>query len=93
MQNSKTPARRSGVRGKLFFASLGLMLAGGAVFGIYLEGLLHSFLQTRIQTDLIGHARTVAETLVLNRGPHALSMQALACKLGEASGYRVTLID
>ncbi|MEO1338907.1 MAG: hypothetical protein AAFV29_24910, partial [Myxococcota bacterium] len=78
MQNDKTPSRRSGVRGKLFVASLGLMLAVGGAFGIYLEGLLRSFLQTRIETDLIGHARTVAETLTLNRGPQAMTPQALA---------------
>ena len=89
MPNKKTPVRRSGVRGKLFVASLGLMLALGGALGIYFEGQLRAFLRERVQSDLIGHARVVAEILA-DQGPS--DAQAMVVRLSKANGYRITLI-
>ncbi len=93
MPNKKPMTRRSGVRGKVFVASLGLLLVVGALVGVYLESLLRGFLRERLQSDLLGHARTVAETLDLNEARSPSQRQALVMRLSAASGYRITLID
>lgn len=93
MPNRKATTRRSGVRGKLFIASLGLMLLVGAIVGLYLEGLLKNFLRERVQADLLGHAQTVAEALALNDALSDVNRQALVERLSAANGYRVSLIE
>ncbi len=95
MRSRKPTARRSGVRVKLFVASLGLMLMIGGAIGIYLESLLRTFLGERVQADLLGHAQTAAQALALHaqhEGRHPASQQNIVKRLSEANGYRITVI-
>ena len=92
MPNKNPSSRRSGVRGKLFFASLGLMLAFGLLIGAYLEGWLRDFLRDRVQADLLAHAKTLTEALSVAALPID-DKRAMIARMSEANGYRITWID
>lgn len=82
-----------GVRGKLFFASVGLVLVVIVVSGMFLERALKQSLISRIRSELIRHA-SAGKSLIENSDPQGDLENAprLARLLSEATETRVTII-
>lgn len=80
-----------GVRGKLFLISLLLIVAAGAVSGLFVEKELRGVLEGRIESELMRFARLSAEGLE-SRAEEA-SLHDLVDQLAAASDGRVTVID
>lgn len=83
---------RSGVRTKLFIASLSLMVVVGTLSATYLEWSLRGFLEQRIEAQLMEHALTVRETLNLDTSTSAAGLDALVGRLASATRARVTVV-
>ncbi|MDH5673345.1 MAG: ATP-binding protein [Myxococcales bacterium] len=82
-----------GVRGKLFAASLVLLLAVGTVSGLYLEASMRSWLEARIADDLVDHARTCADVVEVAKAADSVErVDGLADRLGRSTGARITII-
>ncbi len=82
---------RLGVRGKLFLVSVSLVLAVVFLSGLYLEGELVAWAQTRAEVELQGHARLVR--VVLEQAPdQAGDLDALADRVAAPIEARVTII-
>jgi len=82
-----------GVRGKLFAASVGLIVAVVLASGIYLQGQLRSLLYERIESELLHLARSARATLELGRPPATIAvMDPIADRLGAEDAVRVTVI-
>jgi two-component system, OmpR family, phosphate regulon sensor histidine kinase PhoR len=82
-----------GVRGKLFVASLGLIMIVGLAGGVYLDNQLSALAEHELEQQLLKHAqaaRQAAVTLGANPNPDALD--SLADRMGEASGSRITFV-
>ncbi|MCA9671935.1 MAG: PAS domain-containing protein [Myxococcales bacterium] len=83
-----------GVRGKLFLASLTLILVVVVTAGAYLSAELRQRLQAQIEKQLERQCRLARQTLLLLREPiTAHNADAIADRIGDAAGLRVTLID
>jgi two-component system, OmpR family, phosphate regulon sensor histidine kinase PhoR len=83
----------AGVRLKLFAISLALVIGVGLVSGVYLEERLRSWLEARIEGELVRESRMAGELFAVY--PDASSMpvaDGLADRLGEASGARITVV-
>lgn len=76
------------VRGKVFLVSLLLALAFLLGSGLYLEGQIRGWATARAEAELLAHAR-VAHVALVQGGA---DLDAIADRLGEASGARVTVI-
>ena len=84
---------RIGIRGKLFVASLGLVLAVILSVGIYLEHALTGWLELRIAAELKGHAAIGRALIAAEPGGLTIErMDLLADRLGGGSGTRITVI-
>jgi len=84
---------RLGVRGKLFFFSLILIAATGLISGVFLERSLRSWLEARIDSELV-HVAKAARELVMSAPSLALPVvDDLADRSGRASGARITIVD
>jgi two-component system phosphate regulon sensor histidine kinase PhoR len=82
-----------GVRGKLFGVSVALIVGVGLISGIYLEFSLRTWLEARAVTDLWRQARTARDMIEMSPGPlNPEALAALAVRLGDSTGTRVTLI-
>jgi two-component system phosphate regulon sensor histidine kinase PhoR len=81
-------AVRLGIRGRLFAASLALIILVGLPAGILLERQLRAWLEDRVTSELMHHARVAAEALQAGRW----DLDPLADRLGAAAGCRVTFI-
>jgi two-component system phosphate regulon sensor histidine kinase PhoR len=82
---------RMGVRGKLFLVSVALVLAVVFLSGLYLEGQLVEWAQTRAEVELQGHARLVRE-LLLHRQDGDGDLDVLADRVAAPIDARVTII-
>ncbi|HET6334717.1 MAG TPA: ATP-binding protein [Polyangiales bacterium] len=82
-----------GIRGKLFVASLGLIIIVGLAGGVYLDNQLSSLAEHELEQDLIRQAQGAREAAVtLGASPDPVALDALADRMGEASGSRITFI-
>ena len=82
-----------GVRGRLFVASVALILVVGLTSGAYLENQLRRLLVARIETELHRHALTARELFrSLNDWSTPSTIDPLADRLGQAASARVTVI-
>lgn len=84
---------RPGIRGKLFLISLAIIVVMALISGVYLEGELRSWLQSRIETELTRQARLVAD--FIEESPQLQTMEdfdRLADETGEMASSRVTII-
>jgi two-component system, OmpR family, phosphate regulon sensor histidine kinase PhoR len=92
-----------GIRGKLFIASLGLIMVVGLAGGLYLDRELSVLAERELEQELVRHAQTAREAAVSvssapNEQAHAgvsdtRTLDALADRLGDASATRITFID
>ena len=82
---------RMGVRGKLFLVSVALVLAVVFLSGLYLEGQLVEWAQTRAEVELQGHARLV-RVLLEHRQDGDDDLDALADRVAAPIDARVTII-
>jgi two-component system phosphate regulon sensor histidine kinase PhoR len=83
----------AGVRLKLFGISLALVIGVGLVSGIYLEERLRSWLEARIEGELLRESRMACELFALFPDASSpLVADRLADRLGEASGARITIV-
>jgi two-component system, OmpR family, phosphate regulon sensor histidine kinase PhoR len=82
-----------GIRGKLFVASLGLIVIVGLAGGLYLDNQLSALAEHELEQSLVKHAQAAREAAV-TLGPKAApdALDALADRMGEASGSRITFI-
>ncbi len=81
-----------GVRGKLFLFSLALILAAALIAGLFLERKQRSALGSRIEIELLHHAR-MARELIIESGQHELeAIDRLADRLGQATASRFTVM-
>ena len=78
-----------GVRGKLFALSILLIASAVLASGWFLEVQLRELLERRLEGELMGQARMAQMALTLSRDQE---MDALADRLGESSGARVTIM-
>lgn len=81
-------AVRLGVRGRLFFAALAVMLGLGGPSGLYLEGQMRSWLEARVERELSHHAKVTAEAVETGRW----QLDTLAGRLGSSTESRITII-
>jgi two-component system phosphate regulon sensor histidine kinase PhoR len=84
---------RPGIRGKLFLISLAIIVVMALISGVYLEGELRGWLQSRIETELIRQARLIAD--FIEASPQLQTMEDfdhLADKSGAVTSSRVTII-
>jgi two-component system phosphate regulon sensor histidine kinase PhoR len=82
-----------GIRGKLFVASLGLIMIVGLAGGLYLDNQLSSLAEHELEQELLKHAQGAREAAVtLGPMPDPDVLDALADRMGEASGSRITFI-
>ncbi|MGB0589775.1 MAG: ATP-binding protein [Myxococcota bacterium] len=85
---------RLGVRSKLFFASVALIVLAGGVSTVWLETNLRSWLDTRTEDELVRYTRSLSETLRVHETElTSVELDAHLERLGEVSGFRVTFID
>ncbi len=84
---------RIGVRGKLFVVSTTLIAVALGVGGVFLESGLRSQLEARIESELLHHALSVAETIRLHPNAYPVTkLDALADQTGKAVSARITII-
>ncbi len=82
-----------GVRVKLFLVSLQLMLLIGLVIGIYMENALRDWAESRIESELLQHAKLVREGVLISDLVATIPiMDSLADRFGRTIGQRVTVI-
>ncbi|MEJ1335488.1 MAG: ATP-binding protein [Candidatus Sedimenticola sp. (ex Thyasira tokunagai)] len=82
-----------GVRVKLFLVSLLLMLFIGLIIGIYLENAQRAWAESRIESELLHHAKLVREGLLLADRANTISIvEPLADRFGQTIDQRVTII-
>jgi two-component system phosphate regulon sensor histidine kinase PhoR len=82
-----------GIRGRLFFVSVALILAVGTTSAVYLEFELRRWLETRLEKELYGYGTTSAATVELTGGEGDVkTLDGLADHLGDATGARITVI-
>ena len=79
---------RLGIRGRLFAASLALIILLGLPGGLLLERQLRAGLEERVTSELFHHARVAAEAVQAGDWP----LDALADRLGAAAGCRLSFI-
>lgn len=79
---------RLGVRGRLFFASLAVLLAVGLPIGLVLEHQLSSWLDERVTRELTHHARLASEAVRIG----GFDLDELADRLGGSTESRITII-
>lgn len=82
---------RMGVRGKLFLVSVAMVLAVVFLSGLYLEGQLRDWAQTRAEVELQGHARLV-KVLLEHRQDDDGDFDVLADRVAAPIDARVTII-
>jgi two-component system, OmpR family, phosphate regulon sensor histidine kinase PhoR len=80
-----------GVRGKLFLVSVSLVLAVVFLSGLYLEGQLVAWAQTRAEVELEGHARLV-RVLLEHEALNDVELDELADRVAAPIDARVTVI-
>ena len=78
-----------GVRGKLFALSILLIASAVLASGWFLEVELRALLERRLEGELMGQTRMAQMALTLSRDQE---LDALADRLGESSGARVTIM-
>lgn len=84
---------RPGVRLKLFGILLALVVGVGLISGAYLEMRLESWMEGRIDHELIAQARLARD--LIEAAPRVQTMEhvdGLADRMGRSSGARVTII-
>ncbi len=81
-----------GVRGKLFFVSLFLILGIGFAVGAFLEHELREWVESGIESELRKHARSARELMELTRSAAIEDLDPLADRLGDATALRITVI-
>jgi len=81
-----------GVREKLFLVSLFLILSVGLAVGLYLEHQLRSWLETRIETELLHYAESARTLLELAQEDRIEQADPIADHLGAATESRITII-
>lgn len=82
-------AVRLGLRGRLFFSALLVIIVIGVPSGMYLEHQMRTWLEDRIASELRHNAQVAAAALVAGQWEH----DALADRLGEATESRISIID
>ncbi|MCA9537715.1 MAG: PAS domain-containing protein [Myxococcales bacterium] len=83
-----------GIRGRLFLVSVALILSVSTTSAVYLEFELRRWLEGRMETELAGQATLALAALQLAAPEHSVTaFDALADRLGKASGSRISIID
>lgn len=83
-----------GVRGNLFLVSLAVIVVVGAPAAVYLEVQLRTWMESRIEAELINHAQMASAWFGQDLGRASLEeVDAVADRLGALSSTRMTLID
>jgi two-component system phosphate regulon sensor histidine kinase PhoR len=84
---------RLGVRGKLIFASLALIVIAGFSSGAYLEYQLRDWLESRVEDELLQQARTIQTAIEIAPPPRTIAeAEKLADRLGGQRKPRITLM-
>ncbi len=84
---------RLGIRTRLFATSILLVSVVGLVSGVYLERVLRSWLEARIESNLFLLTKTSRQFVETAPGNDTLQqMDRFADRLGRSSGARVTII-
>lgn len=81
-----------GIRGQLFVFSLLLILIVGISAGIFLEHQRRNAIEGRIETELLRHARSARELILLANTDSITQADRLADQLGAATASRITII-
>lgn len=82
-----------GIRGKLFFVSILLIITVGLAVQFYLEYVLRGWIESRIESELLLHTKAMREFLVHTDGTSSLAvMDGLADRYGRAIDKRITII-
>ena len=79
---------RLGVRGRLFFASLAVLVAVGLPIGLVLEHQLSRWLDERVTLELTHSARVAAEAVRVG----GFDLDELADRLGASTESRITIV-
>ena len=82
-----------GVRAKLFIVTVALILVGGVVAGVWLQGELAEYLETQTRTEL--RRAALATQVVIAELPQPLSREIvdhIVDQLGEAEELRITVV-
>ena len=83
-----------GLRGKLFGVAVLLIAIVGLSSGVYLEHLLRQWVVSRIETDVLKHAKSARALLETNDPPDEIrEMDPIADRMKQTTGARVTIID
>ncbi len=81
-------------RGRLFLATILLLVITDLATGIHLERGLRTWIQINAEEELYRHAKAARELLVLAGEPYGMErIDPMADRLGKAIEYRVTIID
>lgn len=82
-----------GLRGRLFFVSVALILVAGSTSAVFLEHELRQWLANRIEEELLGHASAALGAVELAQDARSQAdFDALADSLGRYPGHRISLI-
>lgn len=81
-----------GIRGQLFVFSLLLILIVGLSAGIFLEHQRRTAIESRIETELLRHARSARELMRVANAESITQADRLADRLGTATASRITVI-
>lgn len=81
-----------GVRGRLFFVSLFLILGIGFAVGAFLEHELRVWAEASIESELRKHAQSARELMGLSRSAAIEDVDPLADRLGAATSLRISVI-
>ena len=83
-----------GLRGRLFLVSVCLILAVGLVSAFYLELELRKWLESRIESELVDHARSSIVAINLSKDARTHEdFDTLATQLARLKDERVTIIS
>jgi len=83
-----------GIRARLFFVSVAIILAVGTTSAVFLEFELRRWLETRLEKELHGYGATSAATVeLMGGGSDPDTLDGLADRLGNATGGRITILD
>ncbi len=84
---------RLGIRGKLFLASVVVVLIGVVLAGFYFDGQVREFARKRAETELSHQLQIVRDIVVHHPSLADTDADALARKVSKLGEVRVTLID
>jgi len=82
-----------GIREQLFLISILVILIVGVATGAYLEQRLQSWLESRIETELLRYAQSARAVVADNWPLNLVAADLVAAEFGDATATRITIID